>query len=169
MSEEAQFVQTPSYPEKKVRKSHFVTIFFIILFLVILILIGLYFLGAYKKGSFNPSVVIKPTATPIPTTEPTPSPTPVALKRDELTINILNGSGVAGAAKETSTLLKNLGYTIKTVGNAKQFDYTGITILITKEKEMYLEQLKKDLADSGKIVTEIDNDLAVDAEVIVGK
>lgn len=90
------------------------------------------------------------------------------LNRNMLTVNVLNGSGVAGAAGETADTLRDLGYTVETVGNADTYEYEGITIVITKEKEAYLELLKKDLAGK-KIQTEIDDDLAVDAEVIVGK
>lgn len=167
MSEDASFTQYIPQSEKNVRKSHFVTIFFVILFLVIVILVGLYFLGASKKGTFNP-LPAKPTVTPIPTNATTPSPTPAELDRGDLTISVLNGSGVKGAAGDTSETLKDLGYTVKTVGNAKQYDYTGITILITEKKKAYLDLLKKDLADE-TIKTEIDDDLTVDAEVIVGK
>lgn len=170
MSEDASFSQYPSYPDKNPRKSHFVAIFFIILVIVVIILVGLYFLGASKKGTFNPIASVRPSATPVPSREPTPTPTPISLDRSSLEIAVLNGSGVAGAAKGISSHLEDLGYTIKRVGNASKFDYVAVTILIKKDKSDYLEQLKKDLAEKAKsIETEIDEDLTVDAEVIVGK
>lgn len=176
MDEDASFSQYPAQSEKHLKKSHFVTVFFIVLLLVIVILVGLYFLGASKRGTFNP-LPVAPTATPLrpsdsagqaPTQTPTPTPEP--LDRGELTINVLNGSGIAGAAGDTADTLRKLGYTVKTVGNAQEFDYVGITIVITEEKKEYLDLLKKDLADEKiTIETEIDDALKVDAEVIVGK
>jgi hypothetical protein len=164
-----------AYPEKQARKSpHFVAIFFVILFVVIVILVGLYFVGVNKKGIGKPTALPTPTAKPQPTQGPsitqTPTPTIVELKRGDLTIAVLNGSGVSGAARGISSHLEDLGYTIRRVGNATKFDYVAITIFITDEKKEYLDLLKKDLAGrADSIETEIDNDLSVDAEVIVGK
>ncbi len=171
MSEDSSFSNYPSPADKNSHKSHFVAVFFIILIVVIIILVGLYFLGASKKGTFNPMIPSTQKATPTPKeVAPTITPTPVALERSELEISVLNGSGVAGAAKDISTHLEDLGYTVKRVTNASKFDYQDVTILITKEKSEYLEMLKKDLADkNANIETEIDDDLSVDAEVIVGK
>jgi hypothetical protein len=172
MSEDSSFSNYPSYGEKNFHKSHFVAFFFIILIIVIIILVGLYFLGASKKGSFNPLAPANKTVTPVPSGKPSPTltPTPVALERSELEIAVLNGSGVAGAAKDISSHLEDLGYTIKRVTNASKFDYQDVTILITKDKSEYLEMLKKDLAGkASNIETEIDEDLTIDAEVIVGK
>lgn len=169
MSDESAFSPLSGQTEKHIKKSHFVTVFFIVLILVIVILVGLYFLGASKKGTFNP-IPAPPTATPFPTAAVTPTPTPEALDRGELTINVLNGSGVSGAARGTSETLKDLGYAVKTVGNADEFDYEGITIVIKDEKKEYLDLLKKDLADEKiTIETKVDDTLTVDAEVIVGK
>lgn len=174
MSDDASFTQYPSYGEKNARKSHFVAIFFIILFVVILILVGLYFLGASKKGTFNP-LTVKPTEAPSASTEegeqtPTATPTPVQLERSDLSLTVLNGSGVAGAAGDVSEILEDLGYTVESTGNASKFDYTGITILISEEKKDYSDLLKKDLADEAKTIkVEVDDNLKADAEVIVGK
>lgn len=183
MSEESSFSNYPSYGEKNVRKSHFVAIFFIILLVVIIILVGLYFLGASKKGSLK----VIPSATPThssgktgsgqaPTTAqqvtatPTLTPTPATLDRSKLNVVVLNGSGVAGAAQNISTTLSDLGYTVKSVGNASKFDYVGVTIFIKTDKKEYLDMLKKDLAKKAPTITaNVDDTIKNDAEIIVGK
>lgn len=178
MSEDASFSNLPSYGEKNSRKSHFVTIFFAILLGVVVLLIGLYFLGAYKKGQLQSIIPSRQTSstgsvqqsTPAPSEKPTATPTPVKLDRGELEIIVLNGSGVAGAAGDISTALKDLGYTVKSVGNASKFDYKGVTIFIKEDKKEYVEMLKKDLADKdATIETSFDDKLKADAEIIVGK
>lgn len=173
MSDDASFSSYPvSYSEKNTRRSHFITIFFAILLVVVVLLVGLYFLGVYKKSQLQQGGTAANTKQiiPSPSAVPTATPTPVALKKSELSVIVLNGSGVAGAAGEISTLLKDLGYTVKSVGNASKFDYTGITIFIKQGKKEYLEQLKKDLVkeDSG-IETAIDDKIKADVEIVVGK
>lgn len=177
MSEDSSFSNYPSYGEKNSRKSHFVAFFFIILIIVIIILVGLYFLGASKKGTFNPLTPSNNAAAPTPLRPtdsagqaPTSTPTPLPLDRGDLSITVLNGSGVAGAAGDVSEVLKDLGYTVKSTGNASKFDYTGITILISEDKKAYGDLLKKDLADEAETIeVEVDDNLKADAEVIVGK
>lgn len=172
MGMDASFSEVPSIRNKNSSKSHFVMIFFILLLVVILILVGLYFLGASKQGTSQSGSKQQPTAAPTQaqSSTPTPTPTVVSLKREDLEIAVLNGSGVAGSAKGISTYLEDLGYTIKTVGNAKKFDYKGVTVLISKEKNAYLDQLKKDLAaKSASLSASVDDSLTTDAEVIVGK
>ncbi len=181
MSEQSSFSNYPSYGEKNGRRSHFVAIFFIILLVVIIILVGLYFLGASKKGSLKLPPTAKPThsassgqaptsAQQAPTATPTLTPTPVTLDRSKLNIIILNGSGVAGAAQNISTTLSDLGYTVKSVGNATRFDYVGVTISIKTDKKAYLDMLKKDLVKkAATITTNTDDTIKADAEVIVGK
>jgi hypothetical protein len=65
---------------------------------------------------------------PTPTTDPeeaSPTPTPAPeLDRSEITIDVLNGSGITGKAGETAEKLETLGYTIGTIGNASA---TGTT------------------------------------------
>ena len=92
--------------------------------------------------------------------------------RKDLKIAILNGSGVPGAAKGTSSHLEELGYVITKVDNADGFEYKGLTVKIKKDKnDEYLPLLKKDLAENSKaeITTKVDDTIETDAEVIVGK
>ena len=179
---------------KKPRK---IGVLFAFAFFVIIILIGLYVLGASKKSSspIVPTVTVTPTIIPVvtkgpditdtPTGKQTPTPSPksgkisptptptkqsATLDRSKLKVAVLNGSGIAGAAKNISSYLSGLGYDVTTVGNAKTFDYTNLTIVITKAKSPYLTLLKKDLAQkSASISATVDDTINTDAEVIIGK
>lgn len=115
-----------------------------------------------------------PTTTPkvSPTgTKTTPAPTlSGGLDRADLTIEIQNGSGVAGAATKVSDILKNLGYDISSTGNADNFDYTKTVIQVKSTKKAYLDTLKKDLSTDytiGSATSDYTGD--ADALVIVGK
>jgi len=128
----------------------------------------------------EPTPTEDPDVTPTvgPTNSPTPRPTsnPVdsatGLNRSTLSIQILNGSGTAGAGKRASDLLENLGYNVIQVGNADTFDYTQTTIQIKSAEDDFLPLLKKDLSGDYSVGT-TSADLAAgsnaDAIVIVGK
>ena len=176
--------------ETQSRRPRRIGVIFALAFLVLVVLIGLYVLGASSKKASSPimpTLQATPTTIPVVTKEVTPqasvtgkqaSPTPKAtptiqsstLDRSKLEVAVLNGSGVAGAAKSTSAFLTGLGYDVTTTGNAKTYDYKGLTILVTKENSAYLNLLKKDLSQkSASISARIDDTIDTDAEVIVGK
>ena len=74
---------------------------------------------------FRGGVVAEPVEQEVvesPSPEPsvTPEPTPAGLLRSEITIEVMNGSGVSGAAGKLATTLEELGYTIGEVGNAEE-------------------------------------------------
>src|SRR3989344_4252742 len=119
-----------------------------------------------------PTAIIVPSDTPVPSEEPTPtkkeekkvskSPTPTkeeaktvdsvdkttGLDRAAITVEILNGSGISGAAGKMSSLLKGLGYVIGSTGNADNFDYQNVTIQVKSTKSKYLTLLKNDISSS---------------------
>lgn len=104
-----------------------------------------YFSGMSKIKSTEPA------SSPVSTTESIVTPTPVAspsstLKKDELKVQVLNGSGVSGAAGKAKTLLEGLGYKNIDTGNATVSDLAQTEIAIKDTKKEYLEQLIKDLA-----------------------
>jgi hypothetical protein len=125
---------------------------------------------ASPSGNLTPGAKITPTGkiTPIPTGGKDKS----SQERTKLQVAVLNGSGVPGAAKGISATLNSLGYTIATVGNAETFDYKNITIKVKKSKSAYLPILKKDVTDNAPntpVAANVDDTIATDAEVIVGK
>jgi LCP family protein required for cell wall assembly len=81
-----------------------------------------------------------------------------------LTIEILNGSGVAGAAGSAKALLEAEGYTILSIGNYKNSD-VQITQIITQEEDKAKQFLV--FYPDAEIV--ISSDIATDIQIILGK
>lgn len=84
-----------------------------------------------------------------PTSSPTGAATPTAapeVKREELKIQVLNGTGKAGVAASAKEYLEGLGYKDVGVGNASSSDFTETEISIKDTKKDYLETLKSDLS-----------------------
>ncbi len=165
------FSDFPSYVERSSPKPKLLLTFIIVLLLIVAALAGLYFLGSNSKKELVQSIPLVPTPTAGAVSNPTTAPTQPTLERSALTVAILNGSGTAGAARGVSSTLNGLGYTIGTIGNAKRFDYQGITIHVNKKNSAYLSLLEKDLKDANpkaSISASIDT-ITGNAEVIVGK
>lgn len=82
---------------------------------------------------------------PVVAATPAPTPTPeVLLKRSDLKIQVLNGSGVTGAASKAKDYLEGLGYVDVATGNADdKIDTTQVALKL--EKKAYFDLVKKDL------------------------
>lgn len=109
--------------------------------------------------------------TPTPTSTPTPTPTPEVANRSALTIEVLNGSGKAGAAGVMRKFLEEKGYTVDSVGNADRSNFEQTEIHVKEDKEDYLSLLKEDLSESYTVSTaaaDLAPEAEVDAQVIVG-
>lgn len=168
--ENTPFGEESHYVKKTSHGSKLLIGFFIVLLLIAMALGGLYFLGKQEVEKSDLQNVLSPTIVASPTlSEPTASPT-AAFKREELSLAVLNGSGVPGAAGEISSYLKDLGYQIARTGNAPRFDYTGVTIVVSEEKKDALSLLQKDLEEKyASVSASISAELKTDAEVIIGK
>ena len=130
---------------------------------VVIVILGLVGGGVYvytqaMKGKGSSITItsvntgVSPIVTPTPeNTEATPSASPTGaattLKRSDLKVQVLNGTGVAGAAGKVVSFLTGLGYKNIKTGNADNYDYTETIIRITKAKENYLDLVKKDLSN----------------------
>ena len=127
------------------------------------------------------SVTPTPSLTEEPTPEPaTPTPKPssnpidkaTGLDRSKLTILVQNGSGEAGVGGKAADILKSLGYTINSTGNADNFDYKNLTVKVKNSQGDFLPLLVKDL-NANYLVSDSSSDLSAtasaDALVIVGK
>lgn len=181
MNEDSAFQTQPAYVQRGSSKKKLVVIFLVVLLLVIAGLGALYLIGNSSQHS-----VSQPT-TPVPTetmqVTPTPasssaqlSTTPVAsassssVSPASLSVSVLNGSGVAGAAGQVASALKSAGFTSVTTGNASTFTYTGITVHVKKSD--YLPLVQKAIATGSpnmKVTTSVDPSISSDIEVIVGK
>lgn len=171
MKDEAPFQDYPAYVERPKRKSKAAVFFFVVILIILATVAGLYLLGVNSKSASD--IFATPTEAPLPTEVPTPTATPTpVLERSELEVSVLNGSGVAGAANQTSAVLKSLGYVVGTTGNADNFEYEGIAIKVKKDKSGYADLLKKDLTASSSaasVTASVDDTIPTDAQVIVGR
>ncbi|KKP48228.1 MAG: Cell envelope-like protein function transcriptional attenuator common domain protein [Candidatus Woesebacteria bacterium GW2011_GWA1_33_30] len=82
------------------------------------------------------------------TPEASPSVTPVAtsLKRSEIKLQILNGSGTSGLAGKAKTYLEGLGYKDVVAGNAISSDFAETEIQIKDSVKEFLNTLTTDLS-----------------------
>ncbi len=145
---------------------------FLLFFIVFLIVAGIsalvyYFYSTGIIGVSEREEVARVT----PTVEPTATPSVVAFERSSLAVQVLNGSGTAGVAGDMQTFLEEQGYENIEVGNAEDFDYENITILIKPEYEDSIDEIMSDFegeyAVNSKTETLAD-DSEYDLVVIVG-
>ena len=188
------FATAPSFqaPRKKSGKR-----IIVILIFIILLMIGGYFVSSSLFGSNNSTTNEGPTSTPeevTPTEEPTPtpeeSPTPEAsetpaakptsnpidktsgIDRSKFSVQVQNGSGVAGVGSKGSDFIKSLGYKVASVGNADNFNYENVTILVKSGSSNFLSLLKSDIGKQytvGSSSATLSASSSADALIIIGK
>ena len=122
------------------------------------------FLVAKTQKSQN----AKPQTTVAQTTPaPSASPAAVEIKRADLKVQVLNGSGVVGAAGKAKTFLEGLGYTDVKTGNADG-DFAETEIEIKENKSSASEMVKKDLKDEYTLADTIGElDKTSDYDVVI--
>lgn len=101
---------------------------------------------------------------------PTPEPTQAVNKQD-LTIQILNGSGAPGAAGEGRDYLQNLGYENISAGNADSYAYEQTEVYVKGNKKDMLEELINDLKEEYEVSVQseyLDEDSDYDIRIIIG-
>ena len=101
-------------------------------------------LNSIKLPSFAERLTAK--ATPTPTAAPSPTPTP-SFKKEELRVQVLNGSGTAGKASEMKTIFQEKGYQEIITDNADSFDYELTELQVKKSKSQAAAMIKEDLKD----------------------
>ncbi len=105
----------------------------IFMFLAILAL-GL--VGAWLIFGGDKEEEITEETTPVISEElPSPTPTEYQIDRDGVEIQILNGTGISGAAGELVEEIESLGYSEVSVGNASNQDYTDAKVTFSSEIE----------------------------------
>lgn len=122
----------------------------LIIFIILLVLggAGIYF---FTKSSSEPIATPTPAfnVTPIEdkaTSTPVATKSPEPVKKDEVSIEIQNGTGITGEAKLLSDKLKALGYTDITAGNAPTTDNTATTVTFSKTlSQSAQDEIKKTL------------------------
>lgn len=132
---------------------------------------GVLVFASKKKLNFFPSVVVMATPTPTPTPKITPTPTP-QVTRGAISIEILNGGGVPGAASKMKKFLEDKGYKVAGTTNADAYTYDKTEVLVKPDGGAFLTLLTNDLSSTyslGTSAATLDSSVQYDARVIVGK
>lgn len=133
----------------------------LIIFIVLLILGGagiFFFTSSANKPIVTPTpsfgvVPIENTATMAPIATATSTSTPAPVKKDEVSIEVKNGTGIPGEAKLLSDKLKALGYSDITAGNADSTDYSETEVTFLKSlSQTAQDEIKKELDSIYKTV-----------------
>ncbi|MEN9407999.1 MAG: transcriptional regulator LytR [Candidatus Parcubacteria bacterium] len=120
-----------------------------------------------KIGSMTGSLM---SPSPTPTKTPPPTPTQAVLNPAEYQIQILNGSGVSGAAGDVETLLNDAGFTQTSTGNASEYGFTDTEIAMKSDVPKALfGKLKSTLTGYSVVdVTALPSDGEYDVVITVG-
>src|SRR5579859_7124226 len=108
--------------EEKNKKIFAAGIFFFII--IVLGTCGTY----YFASKITPETGIA-TKIPPPTNSTTPKPPDQNLPRSAITLEILNGSGIPGAAAKTAKTFQDLGYVITLTGNTNSIGASQILVI----------------------------------------
>lgn len=138
-----------------------------LLTVVVTAIIGVFILN---MGQNNASSSLQREVEEEPT--PTEEPKKATIDRSEWKFEVLNGSGVAGAAADAADLLEELGYEVAAIGNAdERVESTELYVKEEKENEqidLLLDDLENDFGKL-KVNGKLDNDEEFDARIIIGK
>ncbi len=113
-------------------------------FLISVLIFAGYVFFMSKDFSFSiPQFINSPTPT-AEIKEEKPTPKPVDLS--SYSVDILNGSGVRGAAAELQESLEEVGFRVGDVGNAERDDYEETEISVKKDADQeYIKKLRSEL------------------------
>lgn len=125
-------------------------------------------ISPFTKGSASPT----PTPSPIAVSSPTTQESPAAdLDRSEVSVRVLNGSGVTGKAASVRDFLEELGWTVDSIGNADGSDFESTEVRFKADSSDFADLIVEDLSSDYDASTSSDSLEASDSadiEVIVG-
>lgn len=162
------FSTLPEEDRKPKKGKNSLSIIVIVCLFVIALLIG--FVGGYFYGK-GPGLTVEPTPTP-EVVEPTPTPKVEEIDLSAYSIEVLNGSGVAGVAGKEKTELESGGFKVESTGNAETQDFSETSISFKPSvPKAFIEKLKEALATRYEIAPdgkELDSDNEYDVVIILG-
>ena len=82
-------------------------------------------------------------------------------------IEVLNGTGEPGVAREVTMLLRKMGIDVLIEGNAGRFDYQQTVLVDRKGNPALMRKLSKRLG-IGRVITQIQERPRVDATIVIG-
>ncbi len=87
---------------------------------------------------------------------------------ERVRVEVLNAAGVAGVARDVSTLLRNDGFDVVQYGNASSFD-RDTTLVIDRVGRAELAEAVANALGIRNVLVEPDPDLFVDVTVLLGR
>lgn len=143
------------------------------LILTILIIVPIGFLAfggfLYFSKNMNLDLVKKQSEKKLVIPEtPTATPTPEEVDKEEFTIEVQNGSGIAGEGATVGELLEDEGFKVGDIGNADKSNYDETIITVSDEvSDEFIDELTKVLEERGKVGDVEKFATGVDGEVLV--
>ncbi len=129
--------------------------------------------GAFQFIGMGGNGISLTKASPSPEPSSTPEPTEKPVDRSSIAIEILNGSGKAGAAKKAADVLAGLGYKIEGTGNADKSSYEESVLEVQDSvDEKIITLLRTDLEKNYTIASQsgkLSSDAKTSVRFIVGK
>lgn len=149
--------------------------------LIFLIIIGAlafaFFRGIGPFGAISPFIkgtsFSSPSPSPVAISSPSAkeSPSSAELDRSEVSVRVLNGSGVSGAAASARDILEKLGWSVDSIGNADADDYEATKVRAKADFSDLADLMASDLSsdfDASTSSDELEASDSADIEVIVG-
>lgn len=112
-----------------------------------------YFSGISRLNMGDETPAPSATSTPVTQASPT-SESKTDIKRSEVKIQVLNGSGTSGLAGKAKTYLEGLGYKDVAVGNASSSDFAETEIQIKDSVKSFLDTITTDLSKNYVVAKE---------------
>lgn len=118
---------------------------------VLLLVMSFLWLNRESETPEPQSPVVTDTVfSPEPTSSPSPSPSPEPIKLDQYSLQVLNGSGVSGAAGTVADSLTAAGAEEVATGNADRTTYTDTVVqfkpeLSTQERQQLIELFNEEV------------------------
>lgn len=139
---------------------------------ILVIVIVIFIAGAAYYLLTEPAIDREVAVTPTPVREISPAPTLMVeeIVRDEMAINILNGTGISGAAGDLRGELEGLGYSNVEAGNAKSQDYESTEVTFDSTVPSAVRDEITDLLNSIYKDVEVSSSSldGVDVEIVTG-
>ena len=91
----------------------------------------------------------------------------LTVPEDSFQIEVLNGTGEPGVAREVTMKLRSMGIDVLIEGNAQRFDYRETVLVDRKGNPELMKKLSRRLGVS-RVITQIQERPRVDATLVIG-
>lgn len=139
----------------------------IILIILLLLLAGSLYYWFSPYNTFKAKIIATPTNIPSLTSTPTPT-----VNLTLYSVEILNGSGVAGEAAAAQSFLEEEGFKVSSIGNAPDGDFEDAEVAAKEGvSEDFIKKLKEVLEENYGVsseILELDEDNSEDVVITLG-